>query len=84
MINYSDTICNLQKRQYSAKGAKFLNQCIDIAIKKRGYSHRLQPGAREIMEKIKELIGFLIFDELKTIPEIKEIIKNRIEKNTLN
>lgn len=83
MKNFSETICDRQKRQYSAKGSKFLHQCQKIALNKKGLNF-YSPEARPIKDKIKNLIDFLVFDELKTIPEIKEIIKNRIEKNTLN
>ncbi len=83
MKNYSDTICNLQKRQYSAKSAKFLHQLQLVALNKKGLNFYCIE-AKPIKEKIKELIDFLIFEELKSIPEIKEIIKNRVEKNTLN
>lgn len=83
MKNYSAEIGNLTKRELSAKGAKFLRQCQQIAVDKKGINIHHQ-DAKEIKEKISELIKFLIFDQLLSIPEIKEIIKNRIEKNTLN
>jgi len=82
MKNYSSTICNLEKRQFSAKGYKFLHQCQQIALNKNGiifYSVEV----KTIKEKIRELIEWLVFDKLLTISEIKLIIKNRIEKNTL-
>lgn len=83
MKNYSDTIGNLQKREYSAKGYKFMHQCQQIALNKKGINFN-SLDAKPIKEKIKILIDYLIFDQLKSIPEIKEIIKNRLEKNTLN
>lgn len=83
MKNYSETICNLEKRQFSAKGAKFLHIIQTIALNKQGLNF-YAPESKPIKQKIRILIEYLIFDELKTIDEVKEIIKNRIEKNTLN
>ena len=54
-----------------------------IALNKKGLNF-YAPESKPIKQKIRRLIEYLIFDELKTIDEVKEIIKNRIEKNTLN
>ena len=83
MKNYSETICNKSKRQLSAKGNKFVHQCIDIALNKKGIN-RYSKESKPIKEKLQELIHYLLIDEEKSIDEVKEIIKNRIEKNTLN
>ncbi len=83
MKNYSAEICNLEKRQLSAKGIKFLHNIERIALNKKGLNF-YAPESKPIKQKIKTLIEYLIFDQLKTIDEVKEIIKNRIEKNTLN
>lgn len=82
MKNYSNTICNLEKRQFSANGVKFLHQCQKIALNQNGINF-YSIDAKPIKEKIKELIEWLVFDKRKTIPEIKLIIAHRIEKNTL-
>lgn len=83
MKNYSDTICNKTKRQLSAKGADFLHKCTMIALNKKGLNKYSQE-ARPIQSKMKELIHYLLIDEEKTIDEVKEIISNRIDKNTLS
>jgi hypothetical protein len=83
MKNYSDTICNKSKRQLSAKGNDFLQKCIMIALNKKCLN-RYSQEAKPIKSRMKDLIHFLFIDEEKTIDEVKEIIKNRIEKNTLN
>ncbi len=83
MKNYSDTICNKTKRQLSAKGNDFLQKCIMIALNKKGLN-RYSNEAKPIKSKMKDLIHYLLIDEEKTIDEVKEIIRNRIDKNTLN
>jgi hypothetical protein len=82
MKNYSETICNKSKRQLSAKGNDFLQKCIMIALNKKDLN-RYSQEAKPIKSKMKDLIHFLLIDEEKTIEEVKEIIKNRVEKNTL-
>jgi len=83
MRNYSETICNKQKRQLTAKGNKFLSQLIDIAAKKYGLT-RYHSEFKPLKDKIRILVHHLLIDKELTINEVKEIIKNRIEKNTLN
>ena len=83
MKNYSQTICNLQKRQLTAAGNKFIEKCTEIVCNKNGF-YKYTPEYREVKTKLRELIEPLFFDKLLTIAEVKTIIKNRIEKNTLN
>ena len=83
MKNYSETICNKEKRQLTAKGYKFLTQIVQIVANKNGL-HRCQSEFKPVKEKIYNLIHHLLIDKELTINEVKEIIKNRIEKNTLN
>ena len=80
--NYSKEIANLQKRQLTAAGNKFIEQCTEIVCNKNGF-YRYTPKYREVKTKLRELIEPLFFDKLLTIQEVKTIIKNRIEKNTL-
>lgn len=82
MKNYSITICNKEKRQLSAKGYKFLSQIIEIVANKNGVT-RYHSEFKPLKNNIYELIHYLLIDEEKSIDEVKEIIKNRIEKNTL-
>jgi hypothetical protein len=84
MRNYSEAICNKQKRQLTAKGNKFVNRCIKIALNKQGLNSRLLPEAKPTVKKLNEIIHYLLIDQELTINEVTEIIKNRIEKNTLN
>lgn len=74
--NESELIKNSQKRQLTAKGYKFKWQCIDIIASKNGlnkYSKELKP----IKEKFGLILDDLIIDKKLSIPDIKEIIKNR-------
>ena len=83
MKNQSETICNKQKRQLTAKANKFVNRCSDIALNKRGVN-RYSLEARPIKSKVKELLHYLFLDLGYSIEQAKEVIQNRIEKNTLN
>jgi hypothetical protein len=83
MKNQSETICNKQKRQLTAKANKFVTQCSDIALNKKGIN-RYCADARPIQNKVKELLHYLFFELEYSISQAKEVISNRIEKNTLN
>jgi hypothetical protein len=83
MKNQSDTICNKQKRQLTAKANKFVTRCSDIALNKRGIN-RYCADARPMKAKVKELLHYLFLDLEYSIDQAKEVISNRIEKNTLN
>lgn len=83
MKNYSETICNKNKKQLTAKANKFVHQCVKIALNKRNIN-QYSSEAKPIKEKVKELLYYLFFDLEYTIEQAKETINKRIEKNTLN
>ena len=84
MKNHSETICNKQKRTLTAKAYKFLHNCIIIALNKRGLNSRYLPDAKPIVKQLDALIIHLFIDLELSIEQVKEVINNRIEKNTLN
>ena len=84
MKNYSETICNKQKRTLTAKAYKFLQNCITIALNKRGLNSRYLPNAKPIVKQLDTLIIHLFIDLELSINEVKAIINNRIEKNTIS
>lgn len=79
--NYSSLIRNKKERTLTAKGYKFLWDCIDVIALQHNlsrYSHELRP----LKEKLKKLLTYLLIDEEKSIKEIKSMIANRAIKNT--
>jgi hypothetical protein len=82
MKNETELIKSTNKRQLTAKGYSFLNNCIGIMAQQYGLT-RYHSEMKPKKEKLSALIHSLIIDEKKTTEEIKEMIKNRTIKNTL-
>ena len=81
--NYNEVVADLKKRQLTAKGHKFIEQLADIVCNKKGYQ-RYTIEYRLIKQRLRDIVETLFLDHLMTLNEVKEVIKNRIEKNTLN
>ena len=74
--NYSDLIASKEKRQLTAKGYKFLTNCIEIASKQRGLT-RYHTKMKPIKEKLKNIMFYLLIDKELSIEQIKEIVNNK-------
>lgn len=80
--NYSDTISNKENRQLTAKGNKFIWDCIKIVANYKGvciYSQEI----KEQKDKLKEIITFLLIDKELSIADVKQIIAMRKNNNEL-
>lgn len=75
--NYSDTICDKNKRFLTAKAYKFKYRIIDIVAKKRGLT-RYHSEFKPVKEQINNLIDHLLIDKEFSIDEVKEVIKKSI------
>lgn len=75
MKNFSVLINNKSDRTLSAKGNKFLNQCVLILANSKGLT-RYHSEFKSTKEKITVLIKDLIIDKEMNIYEIKELIKS--------
>ena len=76
MKNETALIKSTQKRQLTAKGNKFVWQCIEIAARQRNL-HEYSQEIRPLKEKLRTVLYFLIIDEGKNIDQIKDMIKHR-------
>ena len=75
--NETDLIKSKKNRLLTAKGYKFLNNCIELAANQRGLN-RYHNEFKPLKEKIKTIIEDLIIDKNLSIEQIKEIAqKNR-------
>jgi hypothetical protein len=79
----NDVIKITENQPQSKTTAKFVEQCITIALKKKGLNSRYLQESRPIVKKTQELLTYLLIDLEYSIEQCKEVIKNRIEKNTL-
>lgn len=77
--NESELIRNSKNRILTAKGVKFVSQCTDILAKVKGVNRYTNTGEYPIIkQKLRDILYFLIIDQKKSMPEIKELIKNRL------
>ena len=76
MKNETALIKSTQKRQLTAKGNKFVWQCIAV-IAQQNNLHRYSQELKPLREKLRTVLYFLIIDEGKNIDQIKDMIKHR-------
>jgi len=74
--NYSELIKDKAKRTLTAKGYKFVWQCIDIVAMQRN-SNKYAPEMKPLKERLKGILTHLIIDREMTIAEIKQAVENR-------
>ena len=79
--NYSELIKDVNQRTLTAKGYKFIWDCIRV-IAKQNNTSMYDPKIKPLKEKLTNVMEYLIFEEGKTIPEIKKMIKERNKKLT--
>ena len=74
--NETELIKCSKNRFLTAKAVRFKRDCITIIGKQNNlsiYSEELKP----VKKQLSKVLEYLIFDEKKTLKEIKELIKNR-------
>jgi hypothetical protein len=76
MKNETALINSTQKRYLTAKGNKFVWQCIEIVAQQNNL-HRYSQELKPLREKLRTVLYFLIIDEGKNIDQIKDMIKHR-------
>tara|TARA_R110000782_G_scaffold66093_1_gene134175 strand:+ start:263 stop:517 length:255 start_codon:yes stop_codon:yes gene_type:complete len=74
--NETELIKCSKNRFLTAKALRFKRDCINIIGKQNNlsiYSENLKP----VKKQLSKILEYLIFDEKKTLSEIKELIKKR-------